>query len=116
MIRFVPHTDIDPVQWDAAVHHALFPTVLCTYEMLNILSGDAQWHALVQDDYVAVMPLPARSKMHVHYLYTPFFISQMGIFSSQPVSAQLTKDFLNALPRRYKQVDLPLELEPIVGL
>lgn len=111
MIRFVQHTDIDPVKWDATVQQALFPTILCTYDMLNVLSGDAQWHALVQDDYVAVMPLPARSKMHVHYLYTPFFISQMGIFSSQPVSAQLTKDFLNALPRRYKQVDLLLNVE-----
>lgn len=106
MIRFVSHSDIDPQRWDAAIRNACFPTVLCSYSMLDVLTTDKQWSALILDDYAAVMPLPERCKHHVHYLYSPFFVSQMGIFAPQPVSAQLTTDFLKAIPRRYKQIDL----------
>lgn len=110
MIRFVQHTDIDPKRWDDAVRQSLSPTILCTYDMLNILTDGMPWNALILDDYAAVLPLPERTKWHIHYLYTPFFIAQMGIFSAQPVTAQLLSDFLKAIPRRYQQIDLLLNV------
>lgn len=105
MIRFLKHEDIDAVQWDATIHKSQYPTIFCTYRMLDILVGDATWNALVMDDYQYVMPLPERSRLGIHYVYPPFFVSQMGIFSEKPVSAQVTSDFFNALPAADKHVD-----------
>ena len=108
MIRLVKHGDIDAARWNETVGASGFPTVFCTYEMLDALVGDATWNALVMDDYDYVMPLPERSKFGVHYVYSPFFVSQMGIFSAKPVTAQITSDFFNALPSADKHVDLLL--------
>lgn len=108
MIRLVKHGDIDATRWNETVGASGFPTVFCTYEMLDALVGGATWNALVMDDYDYVMPLPERSKFGVHYVYSPFFVSQMGIFSAKPVTAQITSDFFNALPSADKHVDLLL--------
>lgn len=108
MIRLVKHGDIDAVRWNKTIGASGFPTVFCTYEILDALVGDATWNALVMDDYDYVMPLPERSKFGVHYVYSPFFVSQMGIFSAKPVTAQITSDFFNALPSADKHVDLLL--------
>jgi len=108
MIRLVKHKDIDAARWDEAIRTSGYPTVFCTYGMLNTLVGDATWNALVMDDYDYVMPLPERSKFGVHYVYSPFFVSQLGIFSAKPVTAQITSDFFNALPSTDKHVDLLL--------
>ncbi|MBP5206094.1 MAG: GNAT family N-acetyltransferase [Bacteroidales bacterium] len=102
------HGDIDATRWNETVGASGFPTVFCTYEMLDALVGGATWNALVMDDYDYVMPLPERSKFGVHYVYSPFFVSQMGIFSAKPVTAQITSDFFNALPSADKHVDLLL--------
>ena len=108
MIRLVKHGDIDAARWNETIGASGFPTVFCTYEILDALVGDATWNALVMDDYDYVMPLPERSKFGVHYVYSPFFVSQMGIFSAKPVTAQITSDFFNALPSADKHVDLLL--------
>ena len=108
MIRFVCHQDIVPNLWDRAVLTAACPTVLATFDLLNALTGDAQWDALVEDDYQAVLPLPHRTKAGISYIYTPFFLPRMGIFAPQPVDAQKTLAFFNAIPERYRQVDLLL--------
>lgn len=108
MIRFVQHQEIDPVSWDRAVLKAACPTVLATYQLLDALTGDAQWDALVEDDYKAVLPLPYRTKAGIAYVYTPFFLPRMGIFAPQPVDSQTTLDFFNAIPGKFRQVDLLL--------
>lgn len=105
MIHFLKHEDIDAVRWDETIRSSGFRTLFCTYRMLNALVGDATWNALVLDDYKYVMPLPERSRLGVHYVYPPFFVSQMGIFSAHPVTAQITSDFFNALPSSDKHVD-----------
>lgn len=108
MIRFVCHQDIVPMLWDRAVLTAACPTVLATFDLLNALTGDAQWDALVEDDYQAVLPLPHRTKAGISYIYTPFFLPRMGIFAPKPVDAQKTLAFFNAIPEKYRQVDLLL--------
>lgn len=110
MIRFVGHKDIDPIRWNTTILSAQFPTLLCTFEMLNILTGTSTWNALIENDYERIMPLPERSKLFIHYIYTPFFISQMGIFSAQETTAEKVAEFLHAIPNRYKQVDLLLNI------
>ena len=106
MIRYVKHQDIDPKRWDNAVKNAANHSVFGTYEILNILSGDQNWDAVVEDDYMRVMPLPYRLKYGIPYIYTPFFLPQMGVFSTSPLDAETTLKFFNIIPRRFIQIDL----------
>ena len=116
MIRFVKHTDILPEKWDEAILRSQSPTVLATYHLLNTLTADSAWDALVMDDYAAVMPLPHRVKMGIHYIYTPFFLPQLGIFSPTPTDAETTLAFFNNIPTKYKQIDLLLNTSNDVEL
>ncbi len=111
MIRFVRHRDIDPVKWDSTVLSSRFASRLATFGLLNTLTTDAGWDALIEDDYAAVMPLPRRIKWGVPYIYTPFFISGLGIFSPKTVDASKTSTFFYAIPRKFRQVDLILNTE-----
>lgn len=111
MIRFVRHKDIDPAKWDSTIRKARFSTIFATYDVLNLLTHDGHWNALILDDYLYVLPLPFRSKLKVPYIYSPFFLSQLGIFSEKEITDQITSDFFNAIPKKYFQVDLLLNTE-----
>lgn len=108
MIRFCRHSDIDPQKWDNATQRAQFPSVFASYDLLTILAAGSNWNALIMDDYDYVMPLPERSKLGIHYIYTPFFLPQSGIFSAHEVSAGIASDFFNALPEDFVQIDILL--------
>ena len=107
MIRFVKHTEIDAAKWDETILNAQFPTIFCTYQLLNILSNYS-WNALLMDDYDYVMPLPTRSKGGVAYIYSPFFISQLGVFSKKEISKEIVAAFFKAIPKKFKHIDLLL--------
>ncbi len=106
MIRFVKHQDINPESWNRAVENAENASVFAKFEMLDILTGDATWHAAIKDDYTAVLPLPYRQKFGFSYLYTPFFLPQMGIYAESPINSSDTLMFFNIIPRKFFQVDL----------
>jgi hypothetical protein len=65
------------------------------------------WHALVLNNYEAVMPLPWRKKWGIHYLYQPFLTAQLGVFGQKPDASMLTQ-FLAAVPKKYRYWDLSL--------
>ncbi len=111
MICFVRHQDIDPAKWDSTVLSSRFSSLLATFEYINALTADSGWDALIEDDYAAVMPLPRRKKLGVPYIYTPFFISGLGIFSPKSVDSRKTLAFFHAIPHRFRQVDLILNTE-----
>lgn len=104
MIRFLEHSEIDKDRWNKTATEALNPTIFVDFDFLSI--GCPDWCALVEDDYQSIMPLPVRSKLSIKYIFTPFFYNRMGIFSRKEISPKLVKEFINAIPRKYKQVDL----------
>ena len=106
MIRFLQHSEIDPEKWNQAVRNSLSPNVLSEYELLDLLTGDDTWHALVQDDYETVMPLPTRKKGVLKYVYTPFFLPQMGIFYRQDIRPSVYEGFLEEISKHYVLADL----------
>ncbi|MBR4135174.1 MAG: GNAT family N-acetyltransferase [Bacteroidales bacterium] len=108
MIRFVKHEDIDQEKWNQAVKNARFSTLFAQYKVLDALTCPDTWHALIEDDYLTVMPLPERSKLGISYLYTPFFMPQMGIFSPKHLTSVDTHAFLDSIPKKYVQADLIL--------
>lgn len=106
MIRFLQHSEIDPEKWNQAVRNSLSPNVLSEYELLDLLTGKDTWHALVQDDYETVMPLPTRQKGVLKYVYTPFFLPQMGIFYKQDILPSVYERFFEEISQHYVLADL----------
>ena len=108
MIRYLKHSEIDSEKWNQTVRNSLSPNVLAEYKLLGLLTGDDTWHALVQDDYEAVMPLPTRKKGVLKYVYTPFFMPQMGIFSEHEITSDETEAFLHKISKHYVLADVLL--------
>ena len=108
MIRFLKHSEINPEKWNQAVRNSLFSTIFVEFEMLDLLTAPDTWHALVQEDYEAVIPLPTRKKGVLKYVYTPFFMPQMGIFSEREITSEETDAFLKEISKHYVLADVLL--------
>lgn len=115
MIRFYSHSEIDPVKWNACVEHSIFPTLFADYHLLSLVAPE--WGALIMNDFEAVMPLPFKSKWGISYIYTPYFVSRLGVFSQQETTPELLSEFIAAIPKSFKQCDLCLNpMNDIEGL
>ncbi len=114
MIRFYQHNEIDSIQWNRCIEHSSFPTVFADYDLLSLVSPG--WCALIEGDYEAVMPLPSRCKWGVSYVFTPFFISRLGLFAAPAPSAEKMLEFVKALPQHYRQCDLCLNTDNDVSM
>jgi hypothetical protein len=106
MIRFLKHSEIDKDRWNKTAKEALNTTIFVDFDFLSISSP--AWCALVEDDYHSIMPLPVRSKLSIKYIFTPFFYNRLGIFSKEVISTEKVKEFVDAIPKKFKQVDLVL--------
>ena len=103
-IQFVKHSELNKEKWNHCIQHSFFPTFIADFDFLSIANPD--FCALVLNDYEAVMPLPVRKKIFLHYIYHPHFISILGIFSKTRPANELIERFLQAIPKRYVRVDL----------
>ncbi|HSV87264.1 MAG TPA: hypothetical protein VLH61_01325 [Bacteroidales bacterium] len=106
MIRYLAHNEIDFEKWDACIGQAINGLIYAYSWYLNMAAPG--WDALVEGDYHAVMPLPNRRKFGISYVYHPCFVQQLGIFGSGNLSANVTKRFIDAIPRHIRNIDYPL--------
>lgn len=104
MIRYLEHNAIDRAKWDALISDC--GLIYANSWYLDIVH--LEWSALVLDDYEAVMPITGGKKFGVNYLFQPFFVQQLGVFSRQGVSPELLQDFLNAIPKEYRFAEIRL--------
>ena len=100
MIHFVKHQEIDKAKWDACMEKSLQATIYGYSYYLD--SVCEQWDALIEDDYIAIMPLPFRKKMGITYIFPPSMTQQLGVFSSQLISESKVQEFLDAIPSKFK--------------
>ena len=98
MIQYFSHNQINRAQWDATI--AECGNIYAYSWYLDVVHPN--WEALVEDDYQAVMPLTSGKKFGVNYLYNPYFVQQLGIFSKQPVTNERTEAFLNVIPKKFR--------------
>lgn len=106
MIRYLQHSEIDKNRWDLCIDQSATPLVYGLSWYLDVVSP--HWQALVWGDYEAVMPLPARKKLFYAYLSQPFFCQQSGIFSKEPLQAELIMQFLKAIPSHFRFAEIHL--------
>ena len=104
MIHYLQHKDIDKSKWDATI--AKCGNIYAFSWYLDIVHP--QWEALVEDDYHSVMPLTGGKKFGVNYLYQPYFVQQLGVFSQSSMTAETTAAFLDAIPAKYRFAEIRL--------
>jgi len=104
-IRLLRRREIDTAKWDTCIEHALNTLIYGRAFYLDAMAA-GQWDALVLGDYVAVMPLPWRSKAGIRYLYQPSFTQQTGIFSAEPVPPMLVGAFLEKIRRHFRFAEI----------
>ena len=104
MIRYLEHNSIDRKQWDATI--AECGNIYAFSWYLDIVHP--HWNALVDDDYQAVMPITGGKKFGVDYLYQPYFVQQLGVFSKTALSPEKLDAFLDAIPKNYRFAEIRL--------
>ena len=115
MITYLTHEKIDKVLWDDCVAHASNGIVYAWSWYLDVVHPG--WEALVEmkdGKYLSIMPLTCKKKYGISYLCQPFFVQQLGVFSLADVTPETTKTFLQAIPKKYRLVEIRLnENNPI---
>lgn len=106
MIQHLSHEQIDKKKWDETIARSFNGMVYAYSWYLDVVAPD--WEALVDDNYQTVMPLTCRTKYGINYLFPPFFVQQLGVFSSQKLDSDRVKEFINAIPEKYKLIEITL--------
>ena len=105
-IRYLKHDEISKLKWDKCVSQSFNGIAYAFSWYLDIVSY--QWDALVMDDYKAIMPLTAKSGYGFSKIIQPNFAPQLGVFTSERLNVDLVNSFLNAIPDKFKSVNLNL--------
>jgi len=108
-VKYLKNSQIDFVKWDKCIAASANAMIYGYAWYLNIVAKD--WDALVEDDYVSVMPLTYRVKYGVKYLYQPYFTQQLGVFSKELISNEKVEYFLTSIPLDFKYIDIVLNTQ-----
>jgi hypothetical protein len=106
MIRHLTKNEIDIRKWDQCIKESVNGMVYANSWYLDIVAGD--WDALVENDYERVFPIVPGYKFGIHYLFQPIFTQQLGIFSRNLLSDEITGNFIRAIPAKYKFIEINL--------
>ncbi len=109
MIELVLHNNLDTDKWDDCIKNDQSGLFYGYSWYLDILVPE--WDALVYNDYEAVFPLIKGRKMGIQYLFRPYGTQQLGVFSKVYLSPRLVADFVEAIPKAYRYIDVFLNVE-----
>jgi hypothetical protein len=105
-IRHLKNCAIDRKKWDDCIRNSPNGNLYSWSWYLDLACPG--WEALVAENYETVMPLPVRKKFSLKYLYQPFFVQQLGVFSVNTIKEETLKDFINSIPSDIKYTDYNL--------
>ena len=105
-IRFVKNADIDYEKWDKCITNSPFGMFYAKSWFLDRICS--HWDALILADYLYIMPLVNNRKFGMNYIFQPFFTQQLGVFSVLPVESKIVNQFLKAIPKKFRLIDMKL--------
>jgi len=108
-IRYIRHDKIDKHRWDEIIDRSRAGRVYAYSWYLDILAS--RWDALILGDYEVIMPLPYDFKYGIGYIATPLFVQQLGLFSENPADSNLYIRFLNAIPSKFRYINLAVNID-----
>ena len=104
MIQYLTHNQNNLNKWDSTIDEC--GNIYAYSWYLDIVHPG--WEALVEDDYQSVMPLTGGKQFGVNYLYQPYFVQQLGVFSKQPLTEEKLNAFLDAIPKKFRFAEIRL--------
>ncbi|MBX3257004.1 MAG: GNAT family N-acetyltransferase [Chitinophagaceae bacterium] len=104
-IRYIQHEEIDKKKWDMCIKNSENRLIYGYSWWLDDISPG--WHALILNNYEAVMPLTWRKKYGIYYLYQPFCTAALGVFYKKNINVSVY-DFLKTIPPIYKYWDIDM--------
>jgi len=115
LIRHLLHDEIDKDKWNACIRQAFNGNIYALSWYLDMVHRG--WEALVEDDYVRIMPLTGNKKYGINYLFQPFFTQQLGVFSTKILTRDILNAFIVAIPKKYRfaQINLNIHNQPYPG-
>lgn len=99
MIRLLKHNEINKKRWDDCINKSFNGNVYALSWYLDIVHPN--WNALIENDYERVMPLTNSKKFGLSYMFQPFFVQQLGVFSTSQLSQEDVANFIKAIPQQY---------------
>lgn len=106
-IRLLHNRQIDYVQWDRSVLNSYNGLVFAFSWYLDTVCED--WHALVLDDYQAILPLPVVRRWYQCSIFQPPFVPVLGVmWQGNKDVRNIEDDFLDMVRRKYSYIDLRL--------
>ncbi len=112
MIQYIQHKNIDKAKWDACINTSFNGRIYACSWYLDIISPG--WDVLVEGDYERVMPLTRKCKFGIKYLYQPFYTQQLGVFSSINNKPFHIDQFIAAIPKHFRYIDIDINGDNIV--
>lgn len=104
MIRYLEHKEIDFVKYNQCIAASKNALIYGNSWYLDIVAES--WDTLVLGDYEMVMPLTHRKKYGIAYIFLPPWVQQLGVFSSRDISEETIRNFLKAIPGKFKLIDV----------
>ncbi len=100
MIRYVKHSEIDFLKWDACVKASPNGLMYAFSWYLNIVAGE--WDAFVEGDYESVFPFFPKRKFGISYHIPPVWTQQLGLFSKNLLTPEKSLEFINQAVKKVK--------------
>ena len=112
-MRRLKRENIDENKWNDCVKKSPNGLIYGLTWFLDALVD--QWEGLIwekNNEYTSVFPIPVRRKWGFKYVYPPFFIQQLGMFSWNGVDEQ---EAIMYLQKKFKFVELNLNYKAVYG-
>jgi len=106
MPEYVQNRDIDRAKWDECISRSCFETIYPYSWYLELTASN--WDGIIEGDYKSVLPVTWNLKYGIHYVFQPLLTQQLGLFAEDPPGIQLMGEFLNAMPSRFRHVEMNL--------
>jgi hypothetical protein len=100
-IKYIHREHLDEEKYNQCIDSSLQSKIYAFSWYLDIICDT--WDVLVLNDYEAVMPIPWRKKYGIKYVYPPFWVLQLGVFSNEVIDEN---EFLTPLFNKFKFVEL----------
>ncbi len=106
MIKLVKRKKLDIAKYNECIERSAQANVYGYSWYLDTICK--KWSVFVLNDYEAVMPIPWRRKFFIKYVYPPFWLLQLGLFTKE---IEDENEFLIELFGEFKYVDLRTNFE-----
>lgn len=112
MIKYLKHTEINKEKWDRCLEDSPYGLIYAYSWYLDIVCQG--WDALVEDDYISIMPLPVGKKYGFTYTYPPLFTQQLGIFSLFEITEEKIMEFISKIPPHFRYIEMNMNEKNVI--